>query len=89
MAELLKPDICVIGAGSGGLSVAAAAAAFGVSAVLIEKGRVGGDCLSYGCIPSKALIAAVRRASANPRSQLPCRTGDPPRVASFAGQGEV
>ena len=62
MAEILKPDICVIGAGSGGLSVAAAAAAFGVSCVLIEKGRMGGDCLNYGCVPSKALIAAGKRA---------------------------
>jgi len=62
MAELLKPDICVIGAGSGGLSVAAAAAAFGVSVVLIEKGKMGGDCLNTGCVPSKALIAAAKRA---------------------------
>ena len=62
MAELLKPDICVIGGGSGGLSVAAAAAAFGVSVVLVEKGRMGGDCLNYGCVPSKALIAAAQRA---------------------------
>jgi pyruvate/2-oxoglutarate dehydrogenase complex dihydrolipoamide dehydrogenase (E3) component len=61
MAELLKPDICVIGAGSGGLSVAAAAAAFGVSVALIEKGKMGGDCLNYGCVPSKALIAAGKR----------------------------
>jgi pyruvate/2-oxoglutarate dehydrogenase complex dihydrolipoamide dehydrogenase (E3) component len=64
LAELLKPDICVIGAGSGGLSVAAAASAFGVSVVLIEEGRMGGDCLNYGCVPSKALIAAARRAGA-------------------------
>ena len=64
MAETLKPDICVIGAGAGGLSVAAAAAAFGVSVVLIEKGRMGGDCLNYGCVPSKALIAAAQRANA-------------------------
>jgi pyruvate/2-oxoglutarate dehydrogenase complex dihydrolipoamide dehydrogenase (E3) component len=62
MAELLKPDICVIGAGSGGLSVAAAAAAFGVPVVLIEKGKMGGDCLNTGCVPSKALIAAGKRA---------------------------
>jgi pyruvate/2-oxoglutarate dehydrogenase complex dihydrolipoamide dehydrogenase (E3) component len=61
MAELLKPDICVIGAGSGGLSVAAAAAAFGVSVALIEKGKMGGDCLNTGCVPSKALIAAAKR----------------------------
>src|SRR3979490_1520228 len=64
MAERLKPDICVIGAGSGGLSVAAAAAAFGVSVVLVEKGRVGGDCLNTGCVPSKSLIAASKHARA-------------------------
>lgn len=62
MADLLTPDICVIGAGSGGLSVAAAAAAFGVPVVLIEKGKMGGDCLNYGCVPSKALLAAAKHA---------------------------
>jgi len=70
LAESLKPDICVIGAGSGGLSVAAAAAAFGVSVVLIEKGRMGGDCLNYGCVPSKALIAAAKRANAGTTSGM-------------------
>lgn len=60
--ELLTPDICVIGGGSGGLSVAAAAAAFGVPVVLIEKAKMGGDCLNYGCVPSKALIAAGKHA---------------------------
>ena len=70
MAEVLNPDICVIGAGSGGLSVAAAAAAFGVSVVLIEKGKMGGDCLNYGCVPSKALLAAAKRAAA-PRHASP------------------
>ncbi|HEV3186313.1 MAG TPA: FAD-dependent oxidoreductase, partial [Xanthobacteraceae bacterium] len=64
MAQTLTPDICVIGAGSGGLSVAAAAAAFGVPVVLIEKGKMGGDCLNFGCVPSKALLAAGRRAQA-------------------------
>ncbi len=61
MAETLTPDICVIGAGSGGLSVAAAAAAFGVSCVLIERHKMGGDCLNTGCVPSKALLAAAKR----------------------------
>jgi pyruvate/2-oxoglutarate dehydrogenase complex dihydrolipoamide dehydrogenase (E3) component len=64
MAECLTPDICVIGAGSGGLSVAAAAAAFGVSVVLVEKGKLGGECLNTGCVPSKALIAAAKHARA-------------------------
>ena len=64
MTTLLTPDICVIGGGSGGLSVAAAAAAFGVKVVLVEKGKMGGDCLNYGCVPSKALVAAARQAQA-------------------------
>ena len=55
-------DLCVIGAGSGGLSAAAGAAAFGQKVVLIEKERMGGDCLNTGCVPSKALIAAARAA---------------------------
>ncbi|MEP7030927.1 MAG: FAD-dependent oxidoreductase, partial [Pseudolabrys sp.] len=63
MAEILKPDICVIGGGSGGLSVAAAAAAFGVPVVLIERHKMGGDCLNTGCVPSKALLAAAKRAA--------------------------
>lgn len=62
MDEIIAPDICVIGAGAGGLTVAAAAAAFGVSVVLIEKGRMGGDCLNYGCVPSKAMVAAGKHA---------------------------
>ena len=57
-ATVLRPDLCVIGAGAGGLSVAAAAAAMGVPVVLVEKGAMGGDCLNFGCVPSKALIAA-------------------------------
>ena len=62
MTELIKADICVIGAGSGGLTVAAAAAAFGEKVVLLEKGKMGGDCLNYGCVPSKAMIAAGKHA---------------------------
>lgn len=62
MSRILTPDICVIGAGSGGLSIAAAAAAFGVDTVLVEQGEMGGDCLNYGCVPSKALIAAGKAA---------------------------
>ncbi len=64
MSQVLTPDICVIGAGSAGLTVAAAAAAFGVSIVLIERDKMGGDCLNTGCVPSKALIAAARHAHA-------------------------
>ena len=59
---LLKPDLCIIGAGSGGLSVAAGAAQMGASVVLLEADKMGGDCLNYGCVPSKALIASAHRA---------------------------
>lgn len=83
MAEVLTPDICVIGAGSGGLSVAAAAAAFGVPVVLIERGRMGGDCLNYGCVPSKALIAAARHA-AEPRHVTPFGLKLPRAEVDFA-----
>ncbi len=59
--QILTPDVCVIGAGAGGLSVAAAAAAFGVPVVLVEQSRMGGEHLNYGCVPSKALLAAAKR----------------------------
>lgn len=62
MPEVLMPDLCVIGAGSGGLTLAAAAAAMKVPVVLIERGAMGGDCLNHGCVPSKALIAAAHAA---------------------------
>lgn len=62
MSHRLTPDLCVIGAGSGGLSVAAAAAQLGVEVVLIERGKMGGDCLNTGCVPSKSLLAAAKRA---------------------------
>ena len=58
----MRVDLCVIGAGSGGLTVAAGAAQLGVSVALIERHKMGGDCLNYGCVPSKSLIAAARRA---------------------------
>jgi pyruvate/2-oxoglutarate dehydrogenase complex dihydrolipoamide dehydrogenase (E3) component len=61
---VLHADLCVIGAGSGGLSVAAGAVQMGASVVLIEKHRMGGDCLNTGCVPSKALLAAAHAAEA-------------------------
>lgn len=62
MVEILTPDLCVIGGGSAGLTVAAAARAFDASVVLIEKHKMGGDCLNTGCVPSKAFIAAAKHA---------------------------
>ncbi|MBP0482300.1 dihydrolipoyl dehydrogenase family protein [Sagittula salina] len=62
--QALTCDILVIGAGSGGLSVAAGAAQMGADVILLEGHEMGGDCLNYGCVPSKALIAAATRAQA-------------------------
>ncbi|MGJ8617689.1 MAG: dihydrolipoyl dehydrogenase family protein [Sulfitobacter sp.] len=58
----IKTDILIIGAGSGGLSVAAGAAQMGADVVLLEGHKMGGDCLNYGCVPSKALIATGKAA---------------------------
>lgn len=66
--KTLKTDILVIGAGSGGLSVAAGAVQMGAQVVLLEGHKMGGDCLNYGCVPSKALIASGKAAYAQRHS---------------------
>lgn len=60
--ERIDTDILVLGAGSGGLSVAAGAVQMGARVVLLEGAEMGGDCLNHGCVPSKALIAAGKAA---------------------------
>jgi len=80
MTETLTPDLCVIGAGSAGLAVAAGAQQMGAGTVLIEKNRMGGDCLNTGCVPSKALLAAGK---ASQLDRLAAKYGvsfAPPRV---------
>lgn len=67
----IKTDICIIGAGSGGLSVAAGAVQMGARVVLIEAHKMGGDCLNYGCVPSKALLAQAKAVAA--RGTTPSR----------------
>lgn len=62
MSAPLTPDLCVIGGGAAGLAVAAGAVQMGARVVLIERGKMGGDCLNYGCVPSKSLLAAARLA---------------------------
>lgn len=64
MADILTPDLCVIGAGSGGLAVAEIARAYGASVALVEKARLGGNALNTGAIPAKALVAAAAHAQA-------------------------
>jgi len=53
-------DLCVIGGGSAGLVVAAGGAALGAKVVLIEKRALGGDCLYFGCVPSKTLLHSAK-----------------------------
>jgi pyruvate/2-oxoglutarate dehydrogenase complex dihydrolipoamide dehydrogenase (E3) component len=83
VSERLDVDVCVIGAGSGGLSVAAGASQLGMSTVLIERGRMGGDCLNYGCVPSKSLLAAAKRVKAA-RGNGAFGLGDAPPAVDFA-----
>jgi pyruvate/2-oxoglutarate dehydrogenase complex dihydrolipoamide dehydrogenase (E3) component len=64
VTDRLTPDLCVLGGGAAGLSVAAGAAQMGARVVLLEGGKMGGDCLNYGCVPSKALLAAAKHAHA-------------------------
>jgi len=84
MPQTLDVDMCVIGAGSGGLSVAAGASQIGASTVLIEKGKMGGDCLNYGCVPSKALLAAAHTADTIRGSG---RFGIEAKVGAVSGKG--
>ena len=58
----IEADVCVIGAGSGGLSTAYGTSQLGRKTVLIEGHKMGGDCLNYGCVPSKAILAAGKAA---------------------------
>lgn len=53
--------LVVVGAGTGGLVTAAIAAGLGARVALIERNRLGGDCLNVGCVPSKAIIAEARK----------------------------
>jgi pyruvate/2-oxoglutarate dehydrogenase complex dihydrolipoamide dehydrogenase (E3) component len=89
MNRPLAADLCVIGAGSGGLSVAAGAAQMGASVVLVERGFMGGDCLNFGCVPSKSLLASARHAALAQRGTALGITSTPPRVDLGAVAGSV
>lgn len=89
MQTELTVDLCVIGAGAGGLSVAAGAVQMGASTVLIERATMGGDCLNSGCVPSKALLAAAKAAEAvRHAGALGVRTGQP-QIDFAAAQAHV
>lgn len=78
----IQADVCVIGAGSGGLNVASGSAQLGVRTVLIEGGEMGGDCLNTGCVPSKALLHVAKTAQIVRKSS---RYG----ISTGEGEGEV
>ena len=85
----ISTDICVIGGGAGGLSVAAGAVQLGARVVLFEGGTMGGDCLNHGCVPSKALLAAAKaahNAHGNPAMGI---TGAAPSVDFAAVKAHV
>ena len=86
MSAPLTPDLCVIGGGAAGLAVAAGAVQMGARVVLIERGRMGGDCLNYGCVPSKSLLAAARLADVWRRGTEMGVHYPPPRI-DFTGVG--
>lgn len=90
MTDVLKPDLCIIGAGSGGLSVAAGAVQMGASVVLVERDKMGGDCLHTGCVPSKALIAAASAVhSTRTMGRFGVSTGGEPAVDMAAVRAHV
>ncbi|EAP77235.1 dihydrolipoyl dehydrogenase family protein [Roseovarius nubinhibens] len=88
MAQL-KTDLLVIGAGSGGLSVAAGAVQMGADVILLEGHKMGGDCLNYGCVPSKALIASGKAAQAQAHAARYGVADVVPQVDYAAAMGHV
>src|SRR5690554_274252 len=85
----ITADICIIGAGSGGLSVAAGAAQLGLDVVLLERAEMGGDCLNTGCVPSKALLAAAKRAHMHRKDDIKGITPHEPEIDFSAVKDHV
>ncbi len=85
----IRTDILVIGGGSGGLSVAAGAVQMGAKVTLLEGHKMGGDCLNYGCVPSKALLAAGKHAAAMRSGQAFGVTPVIPEVSYAASKDHV
>ncbi|MEO0765172.1 MAG: FAD-dependent oxidoreductase [Pseudomonadota bacterium] len=85
----IKTDVLVIGAGSGGLSVAAGASQMGADVVLLEGHKMGGDCLNYGCVPSKALIASGKAAYGQSHSDVYGVANVAPQVNYAAAKDHV
>ena len=87
---VLTPHLCIIGGGSGGLSVAAGAAQMGADVVLFEGAHMGGDCLNYGCVPSKAMLAAAKAAHyAQGQPEMGITAAAAPEVNFAAVKGHI
>ncbi|MGK7877431.1 MAG: NAD(P)/FAD-dependent oxidoreductase [Xenococcaceae cyanobacterium] len=82
-------DVVIIGGGSGGLVVASAAAQLKAKVALVEKDRLGGDCLWYGCVPSKSLIHAARIAYEVKHSSRFGIYTNPPEIKFAEANGHV
>jgi pyruvate/2-oxoglutarate dehydrogenase complex dihydrolipoamide dehydrogenase (E3) component len=87
--KVTKADICIIGGGSGGLSVAAGTAQLGLKTILVERADMGGDCLNTGCVPSKALLAAAKRAQAHRKGDIKGITAHEPEIDFAAVKSHV
>ncbi len=84
MATRFTHDVLVLGAGSAGLTAAGGLALFGLTVALVERDRMGGECLNTGCVPSKALLAAAAHAAAVRDGARFGVQADAPRI-DFAG----
>ncbi len=87
--QSIKCDLLIIGAGSGGLSLAAGASQMGADVVLLEAHKMGGDCLNYGCVPSKALLASGHMAHAQAHGAAFGIADHEPQVDYAAAKGHV
>ncbi|MDA5556455.1 dihydrolipoyl dehydrogenase family protein [Shimia sp. MMG029] len=85
----ITTDVLVIGAGSGGLSVAAGAVQMGADVTLLEGHEMGGDCLNFGCVPSKALIASGKAAHGQAHSSIYGVADQAPQVDYAAAKAHV
>lgn len=79
MSDILQPDLCILGGGAGGSTLAAGAAACGLSIVLVEQGRIGGDALAHA-VPGHALLAAGHAAAAMRRAERFGIDAPPPQI---------
>ena len=85
-------DLAIVGSGGAAFAAAIRASTLGASAVLIERGQIGGTCVNIGCVPSKTLLAAAdtfHRASSHPFDGVPTSAGGPDLRALIAQKDEL